>query len=271
MYFGTTQGTLGDSLWITPLLNAFPSSVLKMYDTPTCRNVSQIFEGLLSRVEFCENPHNPPLIGMPPAINAPVHYSQRMLMAAGKPNESAIPKIKLRKEEIEWARQHLSRLGNIDRMVVIHTHNSGWANSENWFARHLKPPIKMMEWTASVAKANGYEALQFCNDPWPNAPDNFDPLPNTKHIRGLTLRQTAACYHVIGRMISGDTGDPYLALSVGAKVIWLMAKEIEWTGYRWHNVQYVENMWMGENNRARYHSFEDWVNSMNGMAFLFDS
>lgn len=260
--FGSSQGTLGDSMWVTPLLRAFPGSTLRMFDTPSCRNVAQVYEGLVDHVEFCADP------GVPPTVDLPTHVSQRMLVAAGRPDDSIIPCIKLKEEEISWARTFLAQFGDPARMMVIHTHNSGWADPQNHFARHVKPPHDFMQLLTVMARIRkGYRVLQFCNEPWPGKPDNFDPLEDTIHVRGLTLRQTAACYHVIGRMISGDTGDPYLALAAGARVVFLMCPEVDWAGYRHHNVQYTDALWKGEKPRTRYHAFVDWYRASEDLAF----
>lgn len=256
--FGSSQGTLGDSLWVTPLLRAFPASTLRLFDTPSCRNVSQIYEGLVDHVEFCDAP------GVPPTVDLATHVSERMLIAAGRPEASIIPTIRLLEDEIAWARAFLfesvSEARHLDRLIVLHTHNSGWRDPENWFSRHVKPPIGLMQRLADDARRSGYTVLQFCNAaPTDGRPDNFDPLDGTHHIRGLTLRETAACYHLIGRMISGDTGDPYLALAAGAKVIFLMCPELEQTGYRWRNVAYTDRHWAtaGERPRTRYYNHSD--------------
>jgi hypothetical protein len=249
--FGSSQGTLGDSMWVTPLLRAFPGSTLRMFDNASCRNVAQVYEGLVDHVEFCADP------GVPPTIDLPTHVSERMLIAAGKPDASIIPCIALSGEEIAWASDYLARYGDPSRMVVIHTHNSGWRDPSNSFARHVKPPFALMASLAAFAAQLGYTVLQFCNEPWPGKPDNFEPLAGTHHIRGLTLRQTAACYSVIGRMLSGDTGDPYLALAAGARVIFLLCPEVDWAGYRWHNVVYRADHWKGERPRTRYHCHAD--------------
>ena len=261
MTFGSSQGTLGDSLWLTPLLRAFPGSTLKMF--PSCRNVASLYEGLVSEVLFVDEP------GVPPTVDMPTHVSQKMLVATGKPDSSIVPYIELRFDEIDWARGFLSQYGDVYRAVVIHTHNSGWANPDNWFARHVKPPKPIMNVLAAQAQRMGYKVFQFCNEPWPGKPDNFDPLDidGVHRVRGLTLRQTAACYHLIGRMVSGDTGDPYLMLAAGGRLIMLLCPEIKWTGYRHHNVVYTEALWKGEKPRTCYHGFAEWKKAMNDLTF----
>lgn len=259
---GSSQGTLGDSLWITPIFRSFPGTILRLFDTPSCHNVAQIYEGLVREVQFVDTP------GVPPTMDAPTHVTQRMLAAMGRPDDPIIPWVVLREDEIAAARALLSQYGDLSRLLVVHAHNSGWADPENHFARHVKPPHGMMQVIADHAReAHGYTVLQFCNDPWFGKPDNFDPLTGTHHIRGLTLRQTAACYHVIGRMVSGDTGDPYLALAAGARVVFLMCPELEHTGYRHFNVQYTDALWKGEKPRTRYHSFPDWQKVAQDLAF----
>jgi hypothetical protein len=58
-------------------------------------------------------------------------------------------------------------------------------------------------------------------------------------------------------MVSGDSGDPYLMLAAGGRVVFLMCPEVPWAGYRWVNVQYQERHWKGERPRARYHCHAD--------------
>lgn len=261
--FGSSQGTLGDSLWLTPLLRAFPGSTLRLFNTPACHNVATLYEGLVKQVRFVKR--RP---GVPPTTDDATHVSQRMLNAVGKPEASIIPTIVLREDEIAWARQFLAPYGDARRLIVFHTHNSGWADPGNDFARHVKPPKGVMQVLAdSYRRDGGYKVLQFCNLPGHMRPgyDNFDPLHDAHYIRGLTLRQTAACYHVVGKMVTGDTGDPYLMLAAGGRVVMLLCAERG--GYKHHHVVYTNELWKGEKPRTRYRTFDQWQMVADDMSF----
>jgi len=86
---------------------------------------------------------------------------------------------------------------------------------------------------------------------------NFTPLENAYHIRGLEARELAACYHVIGKYIGGDTGDYHLMLAVGGIATTLVPKESCEMGYLYSNLFYAKDMWNGEDIRVTYINYLD--------------
>lgn len=249
LIIGSSQGTLGDSLWLTPIFKSKKNCVLKMFDDPSCRNVAQIFEGLVDRVEFCKNP------GVPPSTDDHTHVSQRILNAMGITDVNCLPQIIITDEELEWAKDFLKDYKN---PIVFVNNNSGWKDPNNFLASYIKPPREIMQNLADFY-AKKYTVMQFgcnANHYRPNY-DNFDPLNGTVQIRGLTLRQQAACYKVIGKMISGDTGDPVLMLAVGGKIA-LLYRPLEGTQYTEYHICYTPELWKDEKIRAKYFRFEQW-------------
>lgn len=260
LVIGSSQGTLGDSLWITPIFRAFPHCTLKMFDAPGCRNVSTIYEGIVDKIEFCEAP------GVPPTTDDKTHVSQRMLNALGIPEASCIPYVIITEEEEKWATEFLKPYKN---PIVFVNHNSGWNDPSNFFARHVKPPRKVMQALADYYRGHGYTIMQFCNAPKQLNPkyDNFDPLDDAIHIRGLTLRQQAACYKIIGKMITGDTGEPYLMLAVGGKFIMLLCQEVY--DYHHYSIQYTDELWKSEKPRTKYYHFHEYEKIADHINFDF--
>lgn len=249
---GSSQGTLGDSCWLTPIFKVKKNCVLKMFDNPHCRNMAQIYDGIVERVEFCDNP------GVPPTTDEKTHVSQRMLNALGITEVNCIPEIKITDEELAWAKDFLKDYPN---PIVFVNHNSGWKDPSNFFARIVKPPKELMQYLANEYSKK-YTIMQFCNNPNHFRPDydNFDPLENAVHIRGLTLRQQAACYKVIGKMVTGDTGDPYLMLATGGKFIMLLCPEMY--GYFHHSICYYDHLWKDEKPRTKYFKYYEFNEKM---------
>lgn len=257
---GISIGTLGDNMWLNPVLRAFPGAILHMKDDSVCRNVATLHEGLAD-VQFVGDP------GHPRSSGDAIHITEQWLRALGRTDTSIIPHIDLKPEEVAWAREFLAAHGDPAKMVVIHTHNSGWTDITNDLARQLKPPHEATQQIADHAAVLGYQPVQFCNAPFPGKADNFDPLDRTVHIRGLTLRQTAACYHLIKRMVCGDTGDPYVMLAVGGAFIMLLAPETG--GYRHSSVRYEARHWNGGQTRAKYVLVENWREVLAHLDFRF--
>ena len=88
-------------------------------------------------------------------------------------------------------------------------------------------------------------------------------------MRGLTVRQLAAFYHVIGKLVTGDSGDYHLMLGVGGKVACLIPPNNPQMGYLHWDLLYSPVCWGGEKARVRYCMHEDWVTLMDTR--LFDS
>lgn len=253
MIIGSSQGNLGDNVLITPIFKAIPYCHVRMYDSPTCRNVAPLFHGLVDSVEFCDTP------GTPPTVDEPTHKSQRMLNALGLTEVSCIPRVLVTPGELAWARLYLSDMGvEVERAMVLVAQNSSWWDPANWLARYICPHPAVSQQLADLARKRGWQVVQFGVEP-PQDPtrDNFIPLDNTIQLRGLTVRQTAACYQLIGRMVTCDTGDHCLMLAVGGRISMIVPRENPY--YRHYDVQYLPHLWKGEPVRARYHLFDDYL------------
>ena len=96
-----------------------------------------------------------------------------------------------------------------------------------------------------------YTILQF------GAPNDTTDLNNIIPLLTLSLRQMAACFHVIGKCISIDTGPYHLALAAGAYVKCLVPTFSFTTDYFFGNWSYSPEMFDGE-VRANYYIFEDY-------------
>lgn len=258
---GTNVGALGDALWITPVFKVLPDATLQMVDNKHCWNLSQVYCGIVKNIKFSNE--TVPL----PWANKAVHTTRNTLHALGEFDASIIPWIKIFPEEIDWAKSFLSEFGPLEKMVAINAHNSGWKDPNNFFAQAIKPPKEAMQKYVDAYLNMGMIPIQFSNKPnhFRNNYDNFDPLENTIKIRTLSIRETAACYSLIGRMISGDTGDPYLMIAAGGKVIKLLGPEIG--NYRHYNICYLDSDWDNNQVRSKYFKFEDWEKVFDYMRF----
>lgn len=245
---------LGDNLWITPLFKNGVKGSVTFSDTPRTRSIARIFDGLAD-VDFV------PLVENVQKSADETHEAQRILNCWDRTDVNCIPEIKITKEEIEGAQAFLSPYKN---PIVVIADNSGSSDPKNYRASVVRPPIPYMQYLCDQA-AKRYTPLQFGLSPnyYGQGISNFTKLNGTVEIRGLPLRQLAACYHVCGKYIGGDTGDYHLMLSVGGKAMVSIPHECR--GYQYRRLLYTEELWKGEPVRVKY-----FLHRSNKVADLLD-
>lgn len=240
-------GNLGDALWLTPLARYHQFTVQLRKGDKRAEAISRIFDAICP-VEFIDNPPETP------KTNDDVHVTQKILRAHGVFKPYSIPFITLTLEEITWARDFLKTYGDPNDLIVIINNNSGTNDPQNPRAKYVCPPHQYMQELCDFYIANGKKVLQFGPSKDYYDRDVFVPLVGASHIRGLSVRQLAACYHVIGKMISGDTGDYHLMIATGGRCITLVPEENLRMGYSHSDLLYgfSSAVWGNENPRVSY-------------------
>jgi len=253
---------LGDTLWTTPLARYIPDLTVQMlgHDARS-RATAPILEGLCP-VEWVDATVETP--------KAPIraHVTQQILAAYGQGGKPSIPRVILTMDEILWAIAHLKSLGvNPTRAVCVTNHNSGSGDPTNHRAHYVRPPSEVIRTLARFWGGGTHKVLQFGPAPTFHDHDPFDPIPNAIQIRGLTVRQLAACYHVVGKLIAGDSGDYHLMLAVGGRAAVLVPPHSDQMGYRHWDLLYDQVCWGDERPRVRYALHQDWVRFMDTKLF----
>lgn len=254
-------GNLGDALWITPLARYVPDLVVQLRaGDKRAKGVSAIFDGLCE-VEFIDNP--------PDTIKSKldVHAAQKILYAYKIVDRNSIPQIKLREDEIAWAKEYLKGYKN---PIAIINNNSGTNDPTNHRAKYVCPPHNFIQEISDNYRANGKTILQFGPSKDYYDRDPFVPINGAIEIRGLRVRQLAACYHVIGQMVGGDTGDYHLMLAVGGKCAILVPHENFQLGYVYSDLLYgyAADDWKGQPVRVMYLNHENYRDIITNKIFL---
>lgn len=241
------MGSWGDCIMLIPAIQALRDKgeevVLQMHNDEQCRQVSTIFNGL-AKVEFVDNPASRLYI----TNTEKIHTAKRSLHELGFYDYSCIPKIELTADEINWAKDFLK---DYKRSITFINNNSGDWDKTNYRAHYVRPPIKLIQYLVDYFISNGWDVLQFGR----KEDERFTPLNGAKHIRGLSIRQLLSCYHVIGKMISGDTGDQHGIISVGGKSVVFHPPESDQFGYHFWDLHYTPELWKDESVRIRYQDY----------------
>lgn len=256
---------LGDTLWVTPLARYVPDLVvwMRMNDTKAERT-SAILQYTCARVIQADPPET---------RKAPIkgHVTQQILTAYGHGGKPSIPKITFGPGELEWAIDYLRKtVGGktpMNKVIGMVTHTSGWRDPSNQRAQYVRGASEMYSKVAAFWRGAGYTILQFGPDPDFYSTDIVEPLEGAVLVRGLSVRQLAAVYHVVGRLISPDTGDYHLMLAVGGKVACLTPPHSSQLGYLHWDLHYDSVCWGDEAPRVRYILHEDYTNAMNTRLF----
>lgn len=254
-------GNLGDTLWLTPLARYEPDLTVWMRgDDAKARSVAPILDGLC-KVKLEPNPPETPKA----AIRA--HVTQQILAAYGHGGKPSIPRVILTPEEVAWAVEYVGTLAPSRKVVAVVNHCSGSADPTNYRAHYVRGNPAAFASVVRFWRAAGYEVLQFGPAPGFYTPDVFTPIEGATPVRGLTVRQLAAVYHVVGKLISLDTGDYHLMLAVGGKVVCLNPPHNEAFGYRHWDLHYDATCWGDERPRVRYVLHDQWDKCMNTRLF----
>ncbi len=254
---------LGDTLWLTPLARYVPDLTVWMRgDDARARSVAPILDGIC-KVVLEPNP--------PETRKAPIraHVTQQILAAYGHSGKPSIPRVLLTPAEIQWAIDYLKNLTGKHgpKLIAMVNHCSGSADPTNYRAHYVRGNPDVFKALASFWKGAGYKVLQFGPAPGFYVPDVFTPIPGAIPVRGLTVRQMAAVYHVVGKLISVDTGDVHAMLSVGGKVVMLTPPHSQQYGYRWWDLHYDATCWGDELSRIRYVLHHNWIRCLDTRLF----
>lgn len=258
-------GNLGDTLWVTPLARYEPDLTVWMRgdDAKAC-SVAPILDGLC-KVHLEPNP--------PETRKAPIraHVTQQILTAYGHGGKPSVPRVLLRPDEVTWAAGYVRSLigehTSPGRAVALVNHCSGSADPTNYRAHYVRGHPEVFTQIARFWRGAGYKVLQFGPAPGFYTPDVFTPIEGAIPVRGLTVRQMAAVYHVIGKLISLDTGDYHCMLAVGGKVACLVPPHSEPFGYRHWDLHYDAVCWGDERPRVRYILHDQWTQCLNTALF----
>ncbi len=246
---------LGDTLWLTPLARYEPDLTVWMRgDDAKARAVAPILDGLCKvKLE-----PNPPETEMFPFRG---HVTQRILAAYGHRDKPSIPRVILKPEEVLWAVDYLKGVtgGHSSKVVGIVNHCSGSSDPTNTRAHYVRGPLEHYAALAAFWRGAGYKVLQFGPKLGYYDRDVWTPLKDTIPVRGLSVRQLAAVYHVVGKLIAPDTGDYHLMLAVGGKVGCLVPPDSDELGYRHWDLHYDATCWGDERARVRYALHSDWT------------
>ena len=246
---GSQGGGIGDNLQITPIFKYFKNSIIEIKDNDNGRKIAPLYEGI-ANIVFKPNPifqeQSFNIYGdiqkSHPLRNGALNY---LYIFNIQDKVSPIPWILLKKEEIEWAIEFLKDYKN---PLAIVCSNSGYKIGSTASYRFLD----FEKWQHIINEySKKYTILQF------GAPNDTTDLNNIIPLLSLSVRQMAACFHVIGKCISIDTGPYHLALAAGAYVKCLVPTFGFTTDYFFGNWSYSPDMFDGE-VRANYYTFEDY-------------
>lgn len=257
---GYPIGNLGDILTLTPLFKKIKNATLEIIDDEVAKNKGCLMQGLCN-VVYTKNP-----APECPQTKEKTHRSQRMLNALGITDVNAIPFIIVKDEEIAWAKDFLNKY---DNPVVFTPYNSCSFDPSNYGAQARTFTNEMCRiYINELSKK--YTILQFGLGPnfYSKMPTQIVEFDKVINIPNLNLRQLAACYKVIGKGLFSDTGDPFLMISTGGKVIETIPMNLSYYPY-WDYAYIDDHLWKGEKRRAKYFCMTRWQEVLDYLDFNF--
>jgi len=243
------NASLGDILWMTAPARYINNIKISLHADDRSRWVGKAFENICE-VEYIDNPPIRPdnLADVTKEPYLSVHRSRKILLSLGITNEVSVPFVKLTKDEIDWA---VSFLKDYKNPIVIINDNAGTGDKTNYSGNYRRPPTEITQYFANKLIENNMTPLQFGR----TEDEKFTKLSNCIPIRGLSLRETAACYSVIGEYLGGDTGDYHLMLAAGGKATVLIPEENLNLGYNYNDLIYKPENFENSISRVRYINF----------------
>ena len=243
------NGSLGDILWMSGVLRYVKDVKIILHNDEQCKYVGELFKNLCE-VEYSNNPPDRP-DNITDTTKEPYlssHRSRKILLSLGIEDKVSVPLIKLDSEEINWAHNFLKDYQN---PIVVANDNSGCWDKSNFRAHYVRPPIDLMQKTTNKLIEDGFTPLQFGR----KEDERFTPLTGAIPIRGLSLREVAACYCVIKQYIGGDTGDYHLMISVGGIATVFVPNESLSFGYIYDDLLYKSENFENSISRVKYINF----------------
>lgn len=243
------NGSLGDVLWMTAVLRYIKDIKIILHNDEQSKWVGEIFENLC-RVEYSDNPPERPdnIIDTSKEPYSYSHRSRKILLSLGIQETISVPFINLSFNEINWAYEFLK---NYKNPIALVNDNSGCYDKSNLRAHYVRPPIALMQKMTDKLIEDGFTPLQFGR----KENDKFTPLRGAVPIRGLTLRQLAACYYLIKQYIGGDTGDYHLMIAAGGTATVFIPNESIKLGYIYNDLLYKPENFEDAKSRAYYLNF----------------
>jgi hypothetical protein len=242
-----TAGSLGDWLSLTPILRAKPGSLVIAKNAPHTKIFAEVYKGIAD-VEFVDHD-----IANTPESNDDVCFSQRILNHYGITDRNAIPSIEVTQEEKDWAKEFLKDYPN----PIAFNPTTASANLDKPYddiCNYRRLPIALVMSIIDTLNSKKYTILKFgTKNTQKNIYNNFEEFEGVVSIPDLSIRQLAACYHVIGRYIGTDTGDHHLMLAVGGECR-LFIPPSTWH-YNHHRILYFPYAWKDEPIREIYSVF----------------
>jgi hypothetical protein len=256
-------GNLSDNLFLTPLMKKFQDIEVEVADEEVNISRAQVFNNL-ANVQIKKVTE---IIKTTPITRGKTHISQAILDYYGIEDINYLPFVKVTQEEIEWAKKFLEKYSN--PLAIVPTNSCSWDRT-NHFAQVRTFNFEMCKFFISHF-GKKYTLLQFGVDSnyYKTMTTSFFDLPNVVHIKNLNIRQLAACYYVIGKIISCDTGDPYLMVAVGGKVLEMVPMDIPHIYKHWEYNYVDESLWKGEKIRAKYFDMKDYKKTLEYINFDF--
>ena len=256
---GFKIGNLSDSLFLTPIFKKYKNITLELIDDETNKNKIELFHGLCD-VILTKNPCEEC-----PQTKEKKHRSQRMLDALNITDVNAIPFVIVQEEDEEWAKNFLSKYNN--PIVYIPNNSCSWDKS-NTFSQDRTFTEEMNNTIIKILSKN-YTILQFgLHDYYSNSKTKMVNYENVINIPNLNLKQLAACYKIIGKGLFSDTGDAYLMIAVGGKIVEIVPMHLNYYPY-WEYIYDEESLWKNEPIRAKYFCMTEWQKALDYLDFNF--
>jgi ADP-heptose:LPS heptosyltransferase len=243
------NGSLGDCLWITSVFRYIKAGKVVLHNDEQCRAVGRIFDNICE-VEYSHSPPERPdnITHLSTELYTSSHRSKKILLACGITNNVSVPFVKINNSETAWAKDFLKKYKN---PIVAINDNSGSGDPSNFRAAYVRPPVDKLQSLVNKLVNKNHTVLQFGRI----ENSKFTPLSHCEHIRGLSIRQTAACYSVIQQYIGGDTGDYHLMLAVGGTAVVLIPDESIQFGYVYNDLLYKDINFENNMRRVNYLNF----------------
>lgn len=246
----------------------FLSCLLKQRETPVKlflkkNQLGEQLRGLYEKhceVEYCEGlselrAREPDVVEYSEAVKyfgtKSLHMSRLLLNFFDLENVKNQPVIHVDDSLISWAKNFC--LGFKDPIVIIPS-NCGSGDTGNALGQYRKPPLDFLQRIVDENKAE-HDFIQFGVAPnhYRDGYSNFHPLKGSLKILDLPLNKLAALYKIIGKMISGDTGDYHFMVAVGGKANVLVPNDS--FGYEYSYLHYNEGSWDDGASRVDYINF----------------
>ena len=259
--FGVPNGvSLGDLLTLNPVMRLNKNSTIQFSPSKRAFELAELFLDIckvqfVNENELIYDTQAIKKYGFPERKNPYEHATINFLNMFDYQTNDLLPKINFYDFYIQFAKSFLAKYKN---PICINMICGNYKNKDDIYTQYRMMPFEVWQQIIDFFIKKGYTVLHFGLKE-----SSIEGINGVNFINNLSLRQMAACFNEIKKMITVDSGGGHqLAVASNCEVYCLYPRNS--AGYFSKNYHYDDDkFWKLENKRVFYDCFHENFDNLN--------